>query len=268
MIRHCEFRNARIRYKDEGKGRAIILLHGFLESLEIWNNLSKRLSKSYRVISIDLPGHGGSSNYGYIHTMEMMAEAVHQVVKKLRLRKIVMTGHSMGGYVTLAYAELFPDDLKGFSLFHSTAVNDTTEKKKERLRAVEAIKAHPKKFVKGLFENLFHEENRKRFTDTISELSKAATDRPVEGYTASILGMRERVNREVVLKFSPSPVLIIAGKEDPIIPYTSLEKQSRYPQKGRYHLLERSAHLGFIEEPEKSEKILRSFYYCCFRRSC
>ena len=111
MIRTCIFRQGRIRYKQQGKGRAVILLHGFLEDLHIWDEFSSELSKSYRVISIELPGHGKSENFGYVHSMELMADAVMAVLKQERLRKVVIIGHSMGGYVSLAFAEKYSDHL-------------------------------------------------------------------------------------------------------------------------------------------------------------
>src|SRR4051812_6939833 len=107
MIKHSIFRETKVRYSDKGKGRVIVLLHGFLESLEIFDELSAKLSKSFRVISIDLPGHGQTPVLGYIHSMELMAQCVKSVLDSLHLKKYVVVGHSMGGYAALAFAELF-----------------------------------------------------------------------------------------------------------------------------------------------------------------
>lgn len=117
MIKFTTFRKARIRYSDEGKGRTIVLIHGFPENLEIWKEFSAILSKGFRVIAIDLPGLGESENIGYVHTMDLMAKCVHSVLEELQLRKYVLVGHSMGGYVGLAFAELFPENIKGLCLF-------------------------------------------------------------------------------------------------------------------------------------------------------
>src|ERR1035437_2147572 len=122
MINYSDFRNIKVRYSDKGKGRVIVLLHGFLESLEIWEELSAKLSKRFRVIAIDLPGHGQTPVIGYIHSMELMAECVKAVMDSLDLRKYVVVGHSMGGYAALAFAELFPQRVAGLCIFHSTAL--------------------------------------------------------------------------------------------------------------------------------------------------
>src|SRR3972149_4760338 len=120
MIKQAEFRNVKVRYSDKGKGRVIVLLHGFLESLEIWDEFSNKLSKRFRVLAIDLPGHGKTPAIGYVHSMELMAECAKAVLDSLELRKYVVAGHSMGGYVALAFAEMFPQNLSGLCIFHST----------------------------------------------------------------------------------------------------------------------------------------------------
>lgn len=266
MIRYCDFRQGKIRYKDEGKGRAVILLHGFLESLEIWNEVSKNLASRYRVISIDLPGHGKSDLFGYVHSMEMMAEAVMCVLRENRLRRVAVFGHSMGGYVAMAFAEMYPDYLRGFGLIHSSAVADNEEKKRDRLRAIEALKSHPKKFIRELLKNLFFQENLKELKGKLSDLEQRAVNGDIPGYIACVRGMRERLNREVVLKFSPSPVLIIAGKHDKIIPEKVSIAQAKLPEDCSYILLENSAHMGFYEESEKMQKALRRFVNRSFRK--
>src|SRR4051812_42260347 len=98
MIKYADFKQIKVRYNDSGKGRAIVLLHGFMESLEIWNDFSKELSKTFRVICIDLPGFGETPAIGYVHSMELMANCVKAVMNKERLRKYVIIGHSLGGY--------------------------------------------------------------------------------------------------------------------------------------------------------------------------
>lgn len=266
MTRTCIFREGKIGYRVQGKGRAVVLLHGFLENYHIWDDLSKKLSKSYKVICIDLPGHGRSDNFGYIHTMEMMGEAVQAVLRKERLRKVVLVGHSMGGYVSLAFAEKNPDNLRGLCLFHSSALADSEQKKADRLRAIDALKRYPKKFVRELIKNLFSKQNVKILKEEIHALEEAAIKGSVPGYCACILGMRERDNREVVLRFAPYPVMIIAGKDDQVIPVGVAEKQSKLPEKSDYVLLENSGHMGFLEEPGKARRSLVSFLHKSFRR--
>src|ERR1044071_7202110 len=111
---------AKVRYADTGKGRVVVLLHGFLESLEVWfgNGFAQELAQHFRVIAIDLPGHGKSDCVGYVHRMERMADVVKGVMDELGLRRYAMVGHSMGGYVALAFAERYKENLCGLCLFH------------------------------------------------------------------------------------------------------------------------------------------------------
>ena len=117
--------------------------------------LESGVLKGRRAICIDLPGHGQSDCIGYIHTMEEMAEAVFAVVKHLRLRKISIVGHSMGGYVALALAEREPDMLRSLTLYHSTASADSMWKKQDRKRAIELIKKNHKSFIRASIPLLF-----------------------------------------------------------------------------------------------------------------
>ena len=159
-MQHAEYKEGKVYYTEAGKGRAIVLLHGFMESLHIWDDYAKELSKRYRVICIDLPGHGKSDCFGYVHSMELMADAVNAVLEKLNLRKIFLAGHSMGGYTGLAFAEKYPDKIKGLCLFHSTANADSEERKENRNRALEIVKKNHKKFINQIIPLWFAKENR------------------------------------------------------------------------------------------------------------
>jgi len=114
--RTLHFRGSQFAYKVKGSGRAILLIHGFLGTQEVWSTYFDRLSKNFKVISLDLPGHGKSQNLGYVHEMGLMANLLFALLKELNVRKVVIAGHSLGGYVGLAFAELYPDHLLGLIL--------------------------------------------------------------------------------------------------------------------------------------------------------
>jgi pimeloyl-ACP methyl ester carboxylesterase len=128
MLKTADFKKEKVSFLDKGKGRVVVLLHGFLGSSQLWEKTIADLSKSYRVIAIDLPGHGKTPCFGYAHSMDLMAKCVKAVMDSLRLKKYVIIGHSMGGYAGLAFADLFPDHLKGLCLFHSSSYPDSDEK--------------------------------------------------------------------------------------------------------------------------------------------
>ena len=265
MIRFTEFRKTKVRYSDKGKGRVIILLHGFLESLEVFEEFSDKLSKTFRVISIDLPGHGQTPTIGYVHSMELMAECAKTVLDSLGLRKYVVVGHSMGGYVALAFAELFPKNVSGLCLFHSTAMPDSDEKKKDRDRVAEIVMKDHTQFVSDLIPKLFAKENIPLFKDEVAKAKTIAMNTPKEGIVAALKGMKERPSRELVLKNIKCPVLFIIGKQDVILAWENLLLLASLPKKSFNTVLEHAGHMGFYEAPEETFKSLKKFFGMCFR---
>ncbi|MGK4566440.1 alpha/beta fold hydrolase [Flavobacterium sp. 3HN19-14] len=212
-------KNTRIAYSDTGKGTALVLLHGFLENSTMWEHFVPKLSEKNRVILIDLLGHGQTEPMGYVQTMEDNADAVHAVLSELRIRKAVLAGHSMGGYVALAFAELYPDMLKGIALVNSTSIADSDERKTNRDRAIKAVKQNYTNFVRMSIANLFSEDNRERLEDEIENVKLEALKTPLQGIVASLEGMKIRKDREVLLHFAPYPILLILGKKDPVLNY-------------------------------------------------
>ena len=151
-----EFKSINVSFTDEGKGKVVVFLHGFLGAKEVWNSFSKELSKTQRIITIDLLGHGNTSCLSYVHTMEEMAEAVESVISHLKIRKYFLVGHSLGGYVSLAMAENNPDNLKGLVMFHSSAKADDEQKKADRDRVARIVKLNSELFINEAIPNLFN----------------------------------------------------------------------------------------------------------------
>jgi pimeloyl-ACP methyl ester carboxylesterase len=213
------YKNTQIAYADSGKGTAVVFLHGFLENSTMWDAFIFELSKRYRVITIDLLGHGHTQPMGYVQTMEDNADAVHAVLQELRIRKAVLAGHSMGGYVALAFAELYPDTIKGIALINSTSLADSDERKTNRDRAIKAVKENYTNFVRLSIANLFSEDNRERLSAEIENVKLEALKTPLQGIVASLEGMKIRQDREVLLHFAPYPVLLVLGLKDPVLNY-------------------------------------------------
>ena len=160
------FREGRIHYSDSGKGPVIVLLHGYLESSEVWNGFEKKLTSKFRVISVDLPGHGLSDIYGEVHTMEFMATVVKELLDYLKVKKAFLTGHSLGGYVTLGFLELFPEYLSGYCLFHSQPFHDPPEAIEKRKREIEIVRTGKKNLMyPDNVIRMFAESNLEKFSD-------------------------------------------------------------------------------------------------------
>lgn len=218
-MKQLAHKNTKISYTDEGKGTAVVLLHGFLENKSMWRAFIHELSKKHRIITIDLLGHGETECLGYIHSMEDQADMVHAVLHELKIRKAVLIGHSLGGYIGLAFAELYPDYMKGLFLLNSTARADSDERKINRDRAIKAVKQNYTNFVRMSITNLFSEDNRELLVTEIEKTKKEALKTPLQGIVASLEGMKIRKDREVLLHFAPYPIQLVLGKKDGVLPY-------------------------------------------------
>ena len=217
MSHFFTYKNTPIKYTSTGKGSVIVLLHGFLENSTMWKEMIPFLSHKNRIISIDLLGHGESGNIGYVHPMEDQAEMVKAVLNHLKLRKFTLIGHSMGGYVGLAFTELFPNSVRGLCLMNSTFEEDSDERKSLRTRANKMVETNYENMVRMSFVNLFSENSKKIHEKKISLALKEALKTSLQGYMAANEGMKNRKDYTFVYKKASYKKLIILGKNDTVL---------------------------------------------------
>lgn len=265
MLKTTHFKKGRVTFSDTGKGRAVVLLHGFLGSHQIWDSTITSLSKSFRVIAIDLPGHGDSDCYGYVHTMELNAKCVKAVMDSLRLKKYVIIGHSMGGYSGLAFADMYPDNLRGLCLYHSSAYADSDEKKRDRTRSIKVVKANHKIYTTEVIKNLFATKNFKYLKDEIAFAQKVAAKTSKQSMIASLEGMKDRPHRDVILGLAHFPIMMVIGEHDNVLPYNQLLEQADLIKNKHILYLEHDGHMGFLESPRRSNDALKKFLRICFK---
>jgi pimeloyl-ACP methyl ester carboxylesterase len=249
-----------ISYTDRGKGDVIILIHGYLETSEVWNSFATRLAGSYRVITVDLPGHGKSDLPGEIQTMDIMAEAIKKLIESLGIRKVFMTGHSLGGYIILAFADLFPEMLSGYCLFHSHPLADTPEALENREREIALVRAGKKDLIYP--ENvakMFASINLDKFQAGLQRSKEIASSIPGEAIIAVLRGMMARPSRLAVMESGRVPCLWILGAMDNYINCELAQTKVSLPANAELAILKNSGHMGFIEEEEKSIDIIDSF---------
>lgn len=252
------YKNTKISYSDNGKGNTIVLLHGFLENKKMWTEYVELFSKTHRVITIDLLGHGESDSFGYVHEMEENANAVNEVLKFLKIEKAIILGHSMGGYVGLAFAELYPKKIQKLVLQNSTSKEDSEEKKTNRTRAIKAVKQNYISFVSLAIANLFSENNRIRLAEEIEKVKTEALKTPLQGIVASLEGMKIRKDREWLLQENRFPVLLILGKKDPVLNYE--ESLAQIEDTTAELVSFEDGHMSHIENKEELKNILINFF--------
>jgi len=259
MEKQLQSDSGSIYYTVKGNGPAVVFLHGFLEDHSIWDNFSNSLSAKYTAICIDLPGFGKSGIFNTEHSMVFIAEKVHQVLKQENINKCILIGHSMGGYVSLAFSKLFPDKLSGLVLFHSQATADNLKGKKNRDRTIEVVKNNHKGFIYSFIPSLFAEDNIERFSGEIDELIHIAENTKNEGIIAALKGMRNREDHCNTLKKLNVPVYFIIGKQDSRIPLASIIPQLELPANCEALIIDDVGHMGFIEAKEKTLLALEHF---------
>jgi pimeloyl-ACP methyl ester carboxylesterase len=261
MDRFFEFESGKIHFTDQGSGDAIVLVHGYLETCEIWLSFASRLSSQYRVIAVDLPGHGKSDLLGEIQTMDLMAGMLAALIMHLRLEKVFMTGHSLGGYVTLAFADLFPGLLSGFCLFHSHPFADTPETVQKRLTEIRLVKEGRKdQFCFVNIVRMYASSNIEKFASAVSNSKNIASTVPGEAVIAVLEGMIKRPSRVHVMESGKIPCLWILGALDNYIDFRAIQERVILPPSVTVAVLENSGHMGFIEEEEEALRILTSFF--------
>lgn len=250
----------KIYYRSYGSGNPVLLIHGFGEDGTVWHETAKLLAHKHRVIVPHLPG-SGKTELSDDMSIEGMAGIIYQLLQQSdSSNKWVVIGHSMGGYITLALAEKYPQWLAGIGLVHSTAYADTAEKKQVRQRGIEFIRNNGSAaFLKQSIPNLFAPDFRtangafvNAFIEQYNYFSEAAL---IAYYEA----MMARPDRTEVLKSFAKPVLFIIGKHDNAVPYADSLQQTHLPVLSHIHILQSSAHMGFLEEPVKTNRALASF---------
>lgn len=251
-----------LHYTDSESGdKAVLLLHGYMESLHVWGDFADMLAEAgYRVIALDLPGHGISEVYGEMHTMEMLAATAAELLDKLSVEKVNVIGHSMGGYVALEMADKFPDILESLTLFSSTPNADTEEKKEDRRREMEIVRSGRKEMLSKVLPGKgFAPQNRKAMEEDIEDFALQLMLTENEGIVALLNGMMERKDMNLALTRLHIPQLFIFGKYDEYIPREVAESVMDKNPQAQVAWLENSGHNGFLEEPERSLEVIGGF---------
>lgn len=254
------YKGCKISYNDSGKGFPIVLLHGYLESSEVWNRFEEKLASEFRVISVDLPGHGQSDIIAETQTMEHMAAVVKDLILSIGFKKVFLTGHSLGGYVTLAFLEHFPEYLTGYCLFHSQPFSDSPEAIEKRVREIAIVKAGKKDLMyPDNVTRMFASSNIDKFSESLQRSKDIASRIPGDAIIAVLKGMIQRPSRLAFMEEGRVPCLWILGSMDNYIPCEAIQKRVKLPGNATALVLQNSGHMGFIEEEGLSLKTIADF---------
>lgn len=258
------FKGKKVFYKIEGSGKPVMLLHGFAEDSRIWNHQLKKLKEHFLVIVPDLPGSGSSELLEGEIQMEDYADVIKTIVNtelsEKKRQQFTLLGHSMGGYITLAFAEKYPALLNAFGLFHSTAYADDDAKKQIRKKGIEFIKNNGAGlFLKNTTANLFSEKTKNTRPELVDDLINFSKYFSSEALIQYYKAMIERPDRTKVLKTFKKPILFVIGKNDNAVPLKASLDQCHLPSISYVKILQNSGHMGMWEEKKEANVFLLEF---------
>lgn len=255
-----KIQNKEIHYTESGSGFPVLLVHGFGEDSFIWRLQVPVLREKYRVIVPDLPGSGKSDPDNKDMLMEDYAAILSGLLKELKVQQATIIGHSMGGYITMAFVEQFPEMVCSYGLFHSSARADSEEKKETRRKGISFIKQHgAESFLKTMIPNLYSEMSRSANPGMVDEMIDRAGNFQVGALVSYYEAMMARPDRSSLLKKAGKPVLFILGEHDTAVPFNDGLEQTHLPEISYIHVLRDSGHMGMREETDKSNQALLEF---------
>jgi pimeloyl-ACP methyl ester carboxylesterase len=252
-----------LQYRKTGSGPAIVLLHGFPVSGLLWSRVWDKIGEHNTVIVPDLPGTGGSAGVANL-SMELMADGVKAILDAEGITNAVIAGHSMGGYVCMAFADRYPEMVWGIAMVHSIASDDTEEKKETRRKSIALIEKGGKEpFVKQMIPNLFSPKSSQLHPEWIEEQIDEALKVPAESLSAFYNAMINRRNHTETLSKATFPLFWIAGKDDGVIPADKVIQQSMLASVNFVEVYDDCGHMGMIEQSERlADDINRFSKYC------
>ena len=248
MQKSLLFKGEQLEYELKGSGLPVMLVHGFTEDRRIWDQLLTGMEEKYKWILPDLPGSGKSAFNGSLHQLKDFAEALHAIMVDENIPELVLIGHSMGGYIALAFAEKYPEKIHALGLFHSSSYADSSEKKEAREKNIRFIRKNGsalfiEQSIPGLYSDSFKRDNREEIQFQVERYANFNPDSLVQYLEA----MKDRPNTTGVLKSITKRVLFIMGEEDKAVPLKDALEQCHLPQISYIHILTRTSHMGMIE---------------------
>jgi pimeloyl-ACP methyl ester carboxylesterase len=254
------FRGERLNYEIEGSGLPVMLVHGFTEDRQIWEPFLSGIKKKYQWILPDLPGSGESPYNGSLSTLKDFAEALYAILENENISYTVLIGHSMGGYISLAFTEKYIEKVRALGLFHSTSYPDSPEKKEAREKNIQFIQKNgADHYVEQAIPGLFSEKYKLEHPEQIRKLIDRYANFTVQSLVQYLKAMKQRPATTVVLKSITKPVQFIIGEEDKAVPVKDQLEQCYLPRISYIHILTQTAHMGMIENSNLCNKLIDRF---------
>lgn len=251
-----------LAYTQSGSGnKYVVFIHGFCENQSIWNEFVPHFHQTHQVITLDLGGFGESKDLlPQPCSIESLAEQIADLLKQLRISKAILVAHSLGGYVSLALAEKYPEMIEKLCLFHSTALADSPEKQHTRNKVIDFVqKVGVNQYIESFVSPLFYTKRLDELSEKVKLLEEIGKKTPLKTILEVVEAMRDRKDRLEVVQNADFPILYIIGKEDGAVSFESYQEQLEVNPKIESLILEETGHMGMFERPQETLQALKNF---------
>jgi pimeloyl-ACP methyl ester carboxylesterase len=250
-----------LNYTNNGLGKTIVFIHGFCENSTCFNEQVFLLKANYNVITIDLPGHGQSPVLTSFSINDLAGE-IKAILDAESVKECILLGHSMGGYITLAFAKKYGHMLKGFGLMHSTANADNEERKAKRDQAIAVVKEKGAElYVHNFIPPMFAPTTPTKIVEARQAVNKNI---PAEAIIACLTAMKNRDDSNAFISDTDLPIAFFVGKQDALIPEKDMLAQSANAKISKVVYLEDAGHMGMLEMPQQVTEGINAFAAFCF----
>jgi len=255
-----------MHYEDQGQGPAVLFVHGFPLDHTLWTHQIEALSDAYRVIAVDLRGHGQSEATPGPYSMATLADDLHGLLQALEVERATLAALSMGGYVLMAFWRAYPQSVRALVLTDTRAGADTPEGRQKRKETVEQVRAEgTEDVIEGMLPRLLSRTTMRDKPEVVAHTREMMARASVEGVIGALQGMAARPDSTPTLKTVSVPTLIVVGEQDVITPPdTAQAMQDAILTGGRTTQVKLVqvpdvGHMVPIEAPETYNQLLRGF---------
>jgi pimeloyl-ACP methyl ester carboxylesterase len=230
---------------------SVVLIHGHGVDASIWDSIYADLALDGPVLKPDVARLTSHT------TIEAYAEELNARLQAASINDVVLVGHSMGGYIALAFAERYPAQVRGLVLYHSTAYADDEDRKAQRRQLIETMRTQGgAQFIEKQLPKMVAPDYP---AEKVQALIDRYRDLPTDALIAGMEAIAGRPDRTNILRDAPFPILLVLGKQDQLIPLEKTKKLAELSDRIRVALIDDAGHLSMVEQPEASQKILRDF---------
>lgn len=247
-----------ISHTEAGLGLALLLIHPFPTDQRLWEQQRVGLQKYFRVITLDLLGFGlAQPTDGKAVTMENYADQVKALLDQLQIKKAIIGGESLGGYIALAFLQKYPDRVNGLVLSNTQSIADTPEAKEKReATAIEVLEQGTSKFITNLLPKLLSP------TATVAQqnsLKKIVESQHPNAIASALRGMAQRSDTSNILANSTLPVLVITSDQDSLVSPEQSQQMHALAKKSQLITVADAGHLSSFEQPEQWNAAVESW---------